>query len=143
MKIKCKGMYEYENLGWHKNQSCIIVPMATVEHMVNGVDYVDFIKNHNNIFDFMLRTKVPRNSRLVLVYEDGREELQQNICRYYPCKDGGRLVKIMPPLEDGGEERRLGIDTEWNVKTCNDMLDFADDIDYDYYVREVEKLLIK
>ena len=36
-----------------------------------------------------------------------------------------------------------GIDTSWKVKTCNNVNDFAGDIDYDYYVAEVEKLLIK
>lgn len=141
-KLKNKGAYEYKDLGWHKNASCLVVPMAAEANMVFGKDVREFISEHTEKFDFMLRTKVPRSSRLVLVH-DGFDVLQQNICRYYPCKDGGKLVKIMPPLEDGGEERRLGIDTEWNVKTCNNMLDFADDIDYDYYVSEVEKLIIK
>ncbi len=142
-KLKSKGAYEYKDLAWNKNASSLIIPMAAEAHMLYGVDVLEFIKNHDNIYDFFLRTKVPRSSRLVSVYEDGREELQQNICRYYPCKDGGKLVKIMPPLEEGGEERRLGIDTSWKVKTCNNVNDFAGDIDYDYYVAEVEKLLIK
>ena len=48
-------------------------------------------------------------------------------------------MKIMPPLEDGGEDRRLGIDTEWNVLTCNDMKDFdRSTMDYDYYVAEAK-----
>lgn len=142
-KLKNKGAYEYKDLAWHKNTSCLIVPMAAEAHMLHGVDVREFIKNHDNKFDFMLRAKIPRSSRLVLVYEDGREELQQNICRYYPCKDGGKLVKIMPPLEDGGEERRLSIDSSWNVRTCNNMDDFEGNIDYEYYVAEVEKLIIK
>jgi hypothetical protein len=142
-KLKNKGAYEYKDLGWHKNASCLIVPMAAEAHMVHGVDIKEFISTHGEKFDFMLRTKVPRSSRLVLVQDDGTEVLQQNICRYYPCKEGGKLVKIMPPLEEDGEERRLGIDTEWKVKTCNNMDDFANDIDYDYYIAEVEKLIIK
>lgn len=142
-KLKNKGAYEYKDLGWHKNASCLVVPMAAEANMVFGTGVEEFISNHKEKFDFMLRTKVPRSSRLVLTYEDGREELQQNICRYYPSKDGGKLVKIMPPLEEGGEDRRLSIDTEWKVKTCNNMLDFNDDIDYNYYIKEVEKLIIK
>ena len=66
----------------------------------------------------------------------------QNICRYYPCKSGGKLVKIMPPLEIGGDERRLGIDTSWKVKPCNNINDYVGDIDYNYYVAEAEKLII-
>lgn len=141
-KLKNKGAYEYKDLAWHKNASCLVVPMAAEANMVYGKDIKEFIMEHQEKFDFMLRTKVPRSSRLVLVHEDGSEVEQQNICRYYPSKNGGKLVKIMPPLEEGGEERRLGIDTDWNVKTCNNMLDFAGDIDYDYYIAEVEKLLI-
>lgn len=141
-KLKNKGAYEYKDLAWHKNTSCLIVPMAAEAFMVYGKDIKEFISEHSEKFDFMLRTKVPRSSRLVLVQDDGTEVLQQNICRYYPCKTGGKLVKIMPPIEEGGEERRLSIDSEWKVKTCNNMLDFQNDIDYDYYIKEVEKLII-
>ncbi len=142
-KIKQKGAYEYKDLGWHKNMSSLVIPMAVEAHMLRGEDIREFIMNHKDNFDFMLRTKVPRSSRLILVNQDGTETLQQNICRYYPCKSGGKLIKIMPPLEEGGEERRLGIDTDWFVKCCNNMDDFAGDIDYDYFVAEAEKLVIK
>jgi len=111
--------------------------------MLHGTDPEEFIKNWKNKYDFLLRTKVPRNSRLVMQMQDGSEIQQQNICRYYPCKEGGKLVKIMPALEEGGEDRRLSLDKEWNVKTCNNILDFKDDIDYDYYIREAEKLIIE
>ena len=48
----------------------------------------EYIRTHVNDWDFLLRTKVPRNSSLVLVY-GFHEEPQQNICRYYIAKDGG------------------------------------------------------
>jgi hypothetical protein len=146
-KVKRKGAYQYEGLGWHQNQSALVIPMAAEAKMLHGTDIRQFVEKHfsdGNIFDFMLRTKVPRSSSLVLEYEDGRIEKQQNICRYYPCKTGGKLIKLMPALEgkeDDGD-RRLGIDTAWNVKTCNNMQDFAGDIDFDYYVQEAEKLVI-
>ena len=63
-------------------------------------------------------------------------------------REGGKLIKIMPPLEgkakddEEPEDRNLSIDAAWNVKPCNNMVDFQDDIDYDYYVSEVMKLLI-
>lgn len=142
-KTKKKGAYEYEDLGWHKNHSSLIIPMAAAAHMLEGVDIREYIMGHKEKFDFFLRAKVPRSSRLVLVMEDGTEIPQQNICRYYPCKSGGKLVKIMPPLEAGGEERRLSIDSAWNVKPCNDISEYVGDIDYDYYVAEAEKLVIK
>lgn len=146
-KTKRKGAYQYEGLDWHQNQSALVIPMAAEASMITGVDVREFIKQHfeaGNIFDFMLRTKVPRSSKLVLEFEDGRVLEQQRICRYYPCVSGGKLIKLMPALETSEDksDRRLGIDTAWNVKTCNNMQDFDGDIDFEYYVQEAEKLVI-
>ena len=147
-KTKRKGAYHYEGLGWHQNQGGLVIPMAAEAAMLQGKDVREFIQERLDqgcIFDFMLRTKVPRSSKLVLEFEDGRIEQQQNICRYYPCKSGGKLIKLMPALEDNEDKtaRRLGIDTAWNVKTCNNVADFGYDVDLDYYVSEAEKLVIR
>lgn len=141
--VKLKGAYEYMDytkLGWHKNHSAMVIPMAVKAHLVDGVDYEEFIRLHDNKYDFMLRTKVPRNSRLVLV-EEGEDVELQNICRYYPSKKGGKLIKIMPPLKEDREWRRLGIDTDWTVRPCNDISEFDWDIDYDYYIQQAAKLV--
>lgn len=144
-KVKTKGAYEvlpYNELGWQKNHSAMIIPMAVYEHLIKGVDVREFILNHENEYDFFLRTKVPRSSRLYLIRENGEEVLQQNICRYYPSKEGGKLVKEMPPLKEGGDLRRLGIDTSYNVETCNSVSEFYwEKLDYDYYITEAEKLI--
>ncbi len=142
-KVKRKGAYQYEGLGWHQNQGGLVIPMAAEAKMMRGIDVKEFVQSHANKYDFMLRTKVPRSSKLMLVMEDGAEIQQQNICRYYACKTGGKLVKIMPALIEGGEDRRLSIDSNWNVKTCNHIKDFADDVDYDYYIAEAEKLVVQ
>lgn len=145
-KVKYKGRYEFlpfinQELGaMHKNHSATIIQMAVAHEIVDGGDAISFIRNHDNPFDFMLRTKVPRSSRLVLEVE-GEDIEQQNICRYYPSESGGKLVKIMPPLVEGGEDRRLSIESSYKVKTCNNMKDFSWDINYDYYINEVQKLL--
>lgn len=141
--VKTKGAYEvanFEKLGFHKNHSSMIVPMAVLSHMLSLETCEEFIHNHKNEYDFFLRTKVPRSSRLVMV-KDGIEIPQQNICRYYPSMNGGKLVKIMPPLVKGGDERRLGIDTEWDVSTCNNVSDFKWDIHYDYYISKAKELI--
>lgn len=143
-KTKRKGAYEYEGLGWHQNQSALVIPMAAEAAMVHGKDVEEFIRGHKNKYDFMLRTKVPRSSRLVMVNGEGEDVPQQNICRYYPSTDGGKLIKIMPPLpgkEEAGE-RRLSIDKDWLVKTCNNIDDFDWDIDYEYYITNAKKLII-
>ena len=141
-KVKRKGAYQYEKLGWHQDQGGLVIPKAAEAFMLHNIDIRTFISEHTDKYDFMLRTKVPRNSKLVTVMEDGTEIVQQNICRYYMCKDGGKLVKIMPPLVEGDEVRRLSIGSDWNVKVCNDISLFNNDIDYDYYVAEAEKLVV-
>ncbi len=145
-KVKRKGAYQFEDLGWHQNQSSLVVPMAAVASMLSGVDISEFIEDHfksGNTFDFMLRTKVDRSSKLVLVDNEGNDIEQQRICRYYPSKNGYKMVKIMKPLEGSTEYRRMSIESAWLVKTCNDMKDFDADIDFEYYVKEAEKLVIK
>ena len=146
--VKRKGAYEYDGLGWHQNHSALVIKKSAEHFLVYGGDYKEYILNHKDAYDFMLRTKVDRSSRLelerycVFGQLESVEQLQ-NICRYYPSKDGGKLVKVMPPLKGKEEngERRLSIDKEWNVQPCNNMDDFKWDIDYDYYITETEKLI--
>ena len=141
--VKRKGAYEYEKLDWHKNQSALVVKQAAVHELLGEGCAEDYIRNHKNEYDFMLRTKVPRSSRLVMVMDDGKEVALQNICRYYASVDGGKLVKLMPALE-GKElegDRRLSIDKEWNVTVCNKMVDFKWGVNYDYYIAEARKLI--
>lgn len=148
-KVKLKGAYVSDELGWHQNHSAKVIQMAAAAQMLEGIPVEQFIRNHKNKYDFLLRTKVPRSSSLVLLTQIDEEGLEfeetklQNICRYYPCKEGGRLVKVMPPLEGGTEFRRLGIDVLWNVKVCNDISKFNWDVDYDYYISEAKKLVIE
>lgn len=142
-KIKRKGAYEYDNLDWPKNHSSLVIQKAAEHAIVHGGDVEDFILGHEDIMDFMLRAKIPRSSKLMMVDDDGDMEQTQNICRYYICKDGVKLVKVMPPVpgkEDKGE-RYIGIDKSWKVAVCNRMSDYKGNIDYDYYIEEANKLV--
>lgn len=143
-KVKTKGRYEvmpFDKIGWHKNQSAMVIPMAALYHLLGMGDYEDFIRLHKDKYDFLLRTKVPRSSKLLLVTQDGEEVELQNICRYYPSKKGGKLIKVMPPLTEGAEWRRLGIDTSWDVQPCNDIKNFSWDLDYQYFIQEAKALI--
>lgn len=142
-KVKRKGAYQYEDLGWHQDQGGLVIRRAAEANILNGTDIRDFITGHSDKYDFMMRTKVPRSSRLVLEFADGRVEQQQNICRFYACNAGADLVKIMPPLKDEDEPRRISIGSGWGMWVCNDVEDFDwKDLNYDYYVAEAEKLAI-
>lgn len=141
-KLKRKGAYEYE-LGWHQNHSALVIPKAAEAALVEGIPVRDFILNHDDLHDFMLRAKVPRSSRLIL--RQGHIDQQiQNISRYYISKSGGSLVKVMPPLpKNPGKEREIGIDVGWMVRECNDITTVDSlDINMEYYIKEAEKLVL-
>ena len=142
-KVKRKGAYQYEDLGWHQNHSALVVPKAVEAVALHGVDLEKFIKHHADDYDFMLRTKVDRSSKLVMEYDDAVIQ-QQRICRYYASKSGGYLFKIMKPLAGKTEDRKMGIDLGWKVKVANRIEDFDRlEVDYDYYIAQAKKLLIE
>jgi len=204
-KLKRIGAYAHvtaeddpgtRELPYHKDWSARIVPLAAEAALVRGEDIRTFIENHGDIFDFFLRTKVPRSS----ILEHGGEQVP-NIIRYYVSTDGDFLEKVSPPKGPEGEFKRAnkltdayfaqimseigpgvwderihtknksiyetrytGIHTGWTVSICNSLPeiiadpdyidrngcdggDIADyeawrnDINYDWYVQEAEKLV--
>jgi hypothetical protein len=67
----------------------------------------------------------------------------QNVTRYYIAQGGGRLFKIMPPLKGKSDWRKIGVESGWGVQVCNNMRDVGTlPFDHDYYVHEVEKLVL-
>jgi hypothetical protein len=123
-KLKRKGAYCYETnldkLGtreveWHKNHSSLVIPKAAEAALVHGQDIGDFIRNHQDIHDFMLRTKAPRAASLIYSTPTGDRQLQ-NITRYYISTDGGSLTKVSPPAKGhhvGEWKRKSGITDEY------------------------------
>ena len=140
MKVKRKGAYEYER-EWHQNHSALVIPKAAEAHLLHGTRISDFIYNHKDLYDFVLRAKVPRNSRLVWTI-DGEDYPLPNLTRYYISTIGGKLVKIMPPLKYQTEERRIGIDAKWLIQPCNRITAAQTPVEYRYYIQEAEKLVL-
>jgi len=88
-------------LPWHKDWSARVVAKAAEAALVHGHDIRDFITNHDDVYDFFLRTKVPRNSSL----EWGGQKVS-NIVRYYISTDGDVLEKVMPAAGPAGVYKR-------------------------------------
>jgi len=133
-KLKRKGAYEYK-LGWHQNHSALVIQRAAEYYLLRGTPIDRYVTGHQDIMDFMLRTKVPRTAHLLL-----DERRIQNITRYFISVEGGSLIKVMKPLRPGGPERRIGINVGWKVTECNRLPAYGQ-IDYRYYVQEAEKLV--
>ncbi len=89
----------------------MIVPMAAEAALVHGEDIRDFITSHRDPFDFMLRAKIPRSATLVMRWTDWDvEQEMQNTTRYFISRNGGSLVKKMPPTgEPGTWKRKNGV----------------------------------
>lgn len=140
-KVKRKGAYEHE-MEWHQNHSGLVIPKVAEAVLVSDAPIRETIENWPDQMDFMMRVKVPRSSKLMLHYE-GVDYPLENTQRYYVSKGGGQLVKIMPPLaKKPGEWRRIGVESGWSVCPCNDIRQATLPVDFDYYVREVEKLCL-
>ncbi|OBQ43523.1 MAG: hypothetical protein AN484_11935 [Aphanizomenon flos-aquae WA102] len=134
---KRKGAYEHD-MEWHQNAGGLVIAKVAEKVLVDGAPIRQTVEQWPDIMDFMLRTKVPRSS--YLQWGDGRA---QNTSRYYIAKDGKPLFKWMPPLaKKPGEWRKIGVESGWGVQVCNDIKDAVAPVDFDYYVREVEKLCL-
>ena len=189
-KIKRKGAYEY-NYQWHQDPSAMIVARAAEAALVHGQDIRTFITQHRDPFDFMLRAKVPRSARLVMRWPEwGAEREMQNTTRVFISRNGGSLVKLLPPTGVPGTWKRkngikddvynavmreitgqpgdldsigtpwderihtksrskhdvvreTGMYVGWKVTECADAKDFDwGSLDYEYYVKEAEKLVL-
>lgn len=144
-KAKNKGAYEfeYEKEGlWHKNFSALVVKKAADAYIRFGTDPTEFITTHKTDYDFFLRTKVPRTSRLVGDWGYD-EEVLQNVSRYYVSKEGCELFKIMPPLpKNPTKERRMAVSKGCKVTVMNKLAPLdRSTIDYGWYIDQTVKLI--
>lgn len=116
----------------HKNFSMLIVPKALEAYFVYGKDVTEFIMNHNDIYDFFKRTKINKQDKLFLEYENKQIDLQR-VTRYYISGTiiserkinkfegtGGILIKEMPPLAQK-ETKKMILDYDRLVKKGTDL----------------------
>ena len=161
-------------LPYHKDWSARVVAKAAEAALVRGEDIRTVITNHDDWYDFLLRTKVPRAARL----EWGGEPVPNTI-RYFISTDGDYLEKVMEPSEPIGEFKRANgineiqykrilqeigpgvwdtrihtknqstyevrrsyLHSGYTVRICNRLSGRPDSINYDWYVKEAEALVL-
>lgn len=140
--VKRKGAYEWK-MGWHQNAGGLVIAKVAEKVLVEGAPIRETVQQWPDIMDFMLRTKVPRSSYLAIEWDGQPPQQLQNTTRYYIAEGGGRLFKWMPPLKGKNEWRKIGVESGWGVQPCNDIQEAGKlPVDFDYYVREVEKLCL-
>lgn len=154
-KLKSKGAYVHKtkqsqgiawtpnDMDWHQNYSALVVPMAAEAALVHGQDIRDFIINHPNIHDFMLRTKINRVDQLIWREQVNNDPVEyydtqlQRVTRYYIAKQGGSLIKVSPPVKGaiaGAWKRANGL----TDKFYNDVIAELQSLDHEIEWRDGE-----
>jgi hypothetical protein len=154
-KYKAKGRCEFENIPLHKNKSFAIIPRAFYEYHKNNIEPVEFITNHNNIYDFCAGVKSKRSDKRGgnwyqlhwIENGDYKTKKLSKTVRYYVSNKGATLIKHS---EDGSQSHveapvRKGtrILKDWKVTYFNKSVKHNDfskyDIDYTYYISKVNE----
>lgn len=143
---KPKGCFEIipmQNgaVGYNKNWSKRVVPKAVQAYYLDGISVEEFIRNHDNIYDFGIGFRARKDWTLVYnhIQNDQRiKDTQQRTIRYYMSVTGGTLTK---ENEDG---RINSLEAGWTATMFNQyhelpMKDY--NIDYRYYIREANKII--
>jgi hypothetical protein len=165
-KRKRKGCYQAER-DWHQNHSMPVVRMAAEASMCDGIPIEQYLREHKDPWDFMMRLDLTKTSRLVL--DDGRELL--GVVRYYVSPTGHSGTKVMPKtktkIHGKGHAEAVGKRGEWVCTACKKVFKRKEDwanhadkehsskiaiaqeysgepINYDmrYYKGEAQKLII-
>lgn len=169
-KLKRKGAYEYKKR-WVQDSSELIVAKAAEAAMIRDCDPEQFIVEHDDPFDFMLfrkgklhlstGEKLPRNIRYYISTDGtglltmhpplkGKTEPRRigvhaeglahaiGSRGAYSCSKCGKVFRTKALFDVHNKNSHC-----WKVRICN-VFDgtMPKDIDYRYYLKETEKLII-
>ncbi len=129
--VKEKGFF-VRNTPLGKGYDKPIVKIALYEYFINGASIEKTIREHDNIYDFCMMQKMGSQFKAV-----HNEQVLQKTNRFFASKGGAYLYKVRADgsrshvLKDSGVTLANDVDTK---STKNKK------INYDYYVREAEKL---
>jgi hypothetical protein len=149
-ELKFKGDFEYDK-HLHKNNSARIVPLALKEYFINSVNYIEFIRNHKNIFDFCIGVKAKDYLDIRLYfYEDGKvqyTQIKEKVVRYYVSKYYTTIKKVYNkdvPIKKGliKKGKVLNLEKGYNLTYFN-KFEKKDNynINYEYYIERVRKIV--
>ena len=98
-KVKCKGIYEYEDLPLHKNKSHLIIPKALYAFFVNDIVPEQYLQQNRNIFDYCggVKSKGEWYFKETCVINGVLQERRlQKVVRYYISTKGCKILKYNP-----------------------------------------------
>lgn len=142
-KVKKKGRFCTEFL-LHRNKSARVVPLALEAYFIEGKDPIEFVRNHNNIFDFCIGKKAVGG----MYYEEQWEEQgrvvtkrHKKLVRYFISKQGTVLWKRGINNEGDPMNNQVNAPTLLGqplITYFNKAYESSNyNIDYDHYILEV------
>ena len=136
-----KGVFEINKM-IHKDHSQMIVPKALKAYYENDIPIREFIRNHDDIFDFYIRLKIKSNFSAEIRYVAGQNintvELSKTT-RYYASTVGGYIYRIKNENDSTvaiKKGQRCTIANKHESKSISEY-----NIDYSYYEHECSKVI--
>lgn len=144
--VKKKGDF-LTDFELHKNKSARISNIALEKYYINNTPVEETIKNHKNIFDFVLRQKASRDFH----YEgynkkSGSKTVYNKLIRYYVSDTGEKLLKIKNADCDTKAADVSQVEAgEWLMTVCNHLTKDhpLENINYDYYIEKSNRIINK
>jgi hypothetical protein len=143
--VKPKGCFEIiptQNgaVAYNKNWSMRVVPKALHAYYLEGIEIEDFIRKHDNIYDFGIGFRARKDWTNVFTHIKGNNKVrdkQQRTLRYYVSSTGGSLTK------ENSDGRVISLEAGRSVKIFNrayiaPMGEYG--LDYQYYIKEANKI---
>jgi hypothetical protein len=143
--VKPKGCFEIipmQNgaIAYNKNWSMRVVPKAIHAFYLEGIPIEDFIRKHDNIYDFGIGFRARKDWSIIYTDIEGGSKVrtkQQRTIRYYVSSTGGSVTK---QNKDG---RIISLESGRSVTIFNraytaPMEHF--NINYNYYIAEANKI---
>jgi hypothetical protein len=133
IKTKLKGMFDTAPILGKSNDE-LIIPKALEAYFKDGIQPEQFIKNHQNIFDFTLANKISKDYTVWY-----NEQIQQQLNRYYISRKGYYLYKQKKDkntMENVLKGHGVILYNEHIEKPMNEY-----NIDYQYYINKVNKII--
>lgn len=134
--IEKKGMFITETkLG--KGLAPVVIPKAVINYFLTGQSVDEFIRNDNDIYDFLMTQAVDRKFKV----EHGDKPIQR-INRFYASTNGAYLYKVKQNPD--GELQYNNMLTKSGVTVLNkldDRLMVDRKVNYRYYISEAKKII--
>jgi hypothetical protein len=133
IKVKEKGLFVTKPELGNSNDE-LIIPKALQAYYKDGIRPEEFIRNHNNIFDFCSAFKIDKKFKVIW-----NNQIQQQLNRFYVSKKGCYLYKQKDSkqvLENVLKGHGVILYNEHIEKPINEY-----NIDYQYYINKVNKII--